>query len=378
MADVPAVGAVKDGGQGVVEGGGLRGVQVPEAEVRRRPGDHPAGAEAQGLVAPHHHLPHLPEGVVLRLVVEFAQQGEEPCLLQGVHRVGTGRPVGADAEVDPPPLVPDGAPLRPQLHVGLGADGDEGILPQQRQVPFLDPKAVGHDAGDGEAPGLGHHLEGGLAVLLPALRHLAPGLRDMEVDAAALLPGRLHQGPQHLRGADVGGVRAKADVHHGVIPVLLHQRLHRPHLRPRIAVKGEHRPGDVGPDAGLLGRPGDLLPLEVVVGKGGDPVVQHLGAAEFGPPVDVLRQDLALVGPYLLVEPVVHVDILGDAPEDVHGGMGVEHRQAGADEQPGAVHHLRPAGLQPRPPGGDDAVPDQQVLPGGDVPLLVDQVAVFQ
>ena len=145
----------------------------------------------------------------------------------------------------------------------------------------------------------------------------------MQVDAAAGGAGRLHQAPEHRGGADVGGVGADADAYHGIVPVPVHQGQDGVQLGPDVAVKGKDGAGDVGPDAGLPRGPGDLLPVEVVVGKGGDAVVRQLGAAEAGPPVDVLRKDLAFVGPDLPVKPVVDADVLGQPPEDVHGGVGV-------------------------------------------------------
>ena len=297
-------------------------------------------------MSPHHHLPDLLEGVIFRLVGELPQQGKEPGLLQGIHRVGAGRPVGANAEVHLPPALPDGPPPGPQFHVGLGTEGDICILPQQGQVPVFNPKAVGHDARDGEASGLRYHLEGGLAVLFPALRHLALRLGDMEVDTAALLPGRFHQGTEHLRGTDIGGMGTEANLHQGVVPVLLHQGLHRPHLRLRVAIKGEDRSGDVCPDAAFFRSLRNLLPMEVVVRKGGDPVVQHFGAAELSAPVDVLLQNLALVGPYLFVEPVVHIHIFRNSPKDVHGGMGMKDGEAGTDKKPATVQNLPRLPLQ--------------------------------
>ena len=79
-------------------------------------------------MAPHQQLPDLPEGVVLGPVLPLAQEGKEPGLLQGIHRVGAGGAVGADAEVYPLPPLPDLPPAHPQLQVGFGADGDVGVL----------------------------------------------------------------------------------------------------------------------------------------------------------------------------------------------------------------------------------------------------------
>ena len=271
-------------------------------------------------------------------------------------------------------MLPQLALTHTQLEIGLGAGGNEGITGQQRQVFFLDIQRVGHDTGNGETTCLGHHGKGRLAELLIALFYLLGGLGHVQMDTAAVLTGRFYQPSQHLGRADIGGVGTDAQMDHLVAGVGRQQLLGLLQFWLGVAAKAKDGVGEIAAQAQFAGGTGDVLTAKVVVGKGGDAVLCHLGAGQFGTPVDVLLGHLALERPELPVEPVVDVYILSDAAEDVHGGVGVQYDQAGGEKFAGAVDALgaRRTGDR-RADLGDLAALYQQVGAGGYVAHLVDE-----
>ena len=93
--------------------------------------------------------------------------------------------------------------------------------------------------------------------------------------------------------------------------------------------------------ARLFGRLGHHV-LEVVhVGEGGCAAEQHFSAGEARSPADEVGRDVLGLGREdVFLEPVLQPEVVGDAAEQGHGGVGVGVDEAGSDQRIGAVQTL--------------------------------------
>ena len=93
------------------------------------------------------------------------------------------------------------------------------------------------------------------------------------------------------------------------------------------------------PDAGLGRGPGHVVGKEIHVGEGGGAGQQHLGHRQLGAPIDEIAVEAALGGKDVIIEPFFQGQVVGQAPEQGHGGMGVGIDEAGEDQPLGVIQH---------------------------------------
>ena len=101
---------------------------------------------------------------------------------------------------------------------------------------------------------------------------------------------------------------------------------------PKVGSHPEDGRSDIHPDPGVLRRLQHLRFPEIVIGGRGHAVVDHLRDPQQSARIDILFGHFALVRPDHLIEPDLRRDILGDPFENIHGGMGMQVHQTGADE----------------------------------------------
>ena len=94
------------------------------------------------------------------------------------------------------------------------------------------------------------------------------------------------------------------------------------------------------PDAGLGCGPGHVAGKEIHVGEGGGAGEQHFGHRQLRAPIDKIAVELALGGKNVLIEPFFQRQVVGQAAEQGHGGMGVGIDEAGKDQPLGVIQHL--------------------------------------
>ena len=94
------------------------------------------------------------------------------------------------------------------------------------------------------------------------------------------------------------------------------------------------------PDAGFRRGPGHVVGKEIHVGEGGGAGQQHLGHRQLCAPIDEIAVQAALRRENVIIEPFFQGQVVGQAPEQGHGGMGVGIDEAGEDQPLGVIQHL--------------------------------------
>ena len=106
------------------------------------------------------------------------------------------------------------------------------------------------------------------------------------------------------------------------------------------------------PDAGLRRGLSHRVGKQIHVAEGGGAGEQHLGHRQPGAPIDKIAVDPAFGGEDISIQPFFQGQVVGQAAEQGHGGMGMGVDEAREDQALGVIQH----------PGRGVALPD---LPGG-------------
>ncbi len=184
-----------------------------------------------------------------------------------------------------------------------------------------------------------------LAVSAHAVRQLAGGFVKVNVDRNVELVGEGSHPRQWCVGNAVGSVGSEGGTDQRVVAeTIVH-----------LGALGEILVGVAGPDGGKIqddeaeggahaARAGDLAGLvgvKVHVVETGYAAAHHLRAGE---PGAVAHQGIVypalLRRPDMVLEPLVERQVVGDAPEQRHGGMGMGVDEAGDEHLPGEARFI--------------------------------------
>jgi hypothetical protein len=180
--------------------------------------------------------------------------------------------------------------------------------------------------------------------IFPDVLHLAVGLGQMDHQGHPVLPGDVGGFGQQIRCAQVGGVGLHGDGDQRVVAPGVDQPAGEVEAVFDGAVIGrgkivEHFPHH-RPHAGGLGGAGHGIFEQVHVAKAGGSGQDHFGTAEQRARMHLFWVQQGLGGKNVVVEPVHQRQVVGQAPEQGHGGVGVGVDQAGHDDAAGGVDRL--------------------------------------
>ena len=307
---------------------------------------------------------------------ELAQEGGAAHLAEEVQVVVAGGPVGAQGDVHPGRQ--EGrhrAGAGGQFHVRLGAvDHLHAVARHGVDLPAAELGHVHRQQARGEQAETLQARQGMDGVRLQGLVQLVGGLEHVHVDGQVQLLGEGEDAGQGLVGDGVGGVGGEGGADEGVTAVFVvqGQALAQVVLRAARPGGGEveddephHRPHPrlVGGARGLVG-------VEVHVVEAGDAAAQHLRHGQLGAVEDELGGDEALLRrPDVFLQPGHQGQVVGEAAQEVHGGVGVGVHQAG-DEGVAVEGQLRRGAVAVLGRGGGQAIED--------APVAQDQAVVLQ
>ena len=201
---------------------------------------------------------------------------------------------------------------------------------QKRRVGLQEASAARGLGGQPEETGAVQNLRRGEAPALQGVLVVGVGLRKVKLEAQTVVHGVLIESVPQGRAGAVGAVESGVDADApAVIAVVL---LHGPYqglavgIRLKIEVvpqvHGEVR-GQIGLDAALGAGPGHGLDGAVQAGEGGDAAAKALGDAQQGRGVGRLGVHPLLPGVNALRQPGPLVHLVGPAPENGLGQVGV-------------------------------------------------------
>jgi len=193
---------------------------------------------------------------------------------------------------------------------------------------------VSQDGGSAENTRVGQNLDRGPAVGFETCLGLAHGLGGMDVDSKSQALRLQRDGFEKSVVTCVRSVgrQPRGDTSFRCAPVLVGKG--RGLFHTGVPLAAEDRPCQSGPCAGLFHGMGHPVHVKVVVGYRGHTRLDHLGQPQLHPPIDVVRGEIALQWPDVLVEPGLDVHVFGKTPKKGHGHVGMGVDQAGHGEHP--------------------------------------------
>ena len=278
----------------------------------------------------------------------FGEKRRQTHFLKEVEAIVAGRPVGAQADVDPRRQQGgNGGDAAGELEVGGRAMGDGTPLAGE-EGDFVRVEMNGMDADQVRAEqvealqaGQGAAAVGGLAA-----GDFVPGFVDMAVDRELEL---FRQGQHPGKGGvthGVGGVGGEAEAYQGVIEpgfaggealvqvIVGIAGVGGGEFQGRDAEYGAHSQGR----GGFGGGGGE----EIHVVEGGDAPQKHFATGEPRAVAhEIFRNVGRFGGPDVPLQPVHERQVVGEAAHEGHGGVGVQVDEAGNEKMVGQRHVFR-------------------------------------
>ena len=222
--------------------------------------------------------------------------------------------------------------------------GGDALFRKDVHVLVGDPDAVGGGGANVKDAVFRQHGRGGLSVFCHAVFMLCPGLGEVNVHIQTVLPGEGGKVPPQGGKAGVLGVDGGVQLQPASVGIVPARQNFPVLLRHAVGVKAiaafikaHARIGEISVQSRVLHCPGHLGKVHIHIGEGHRSGGQHFGQGELRAQIDVVGGQFGLDGEHMVVEPLLQHIVIGIAPHQGHGGVGMGVDQAGHGDLAGAV-----------------------------------------